>query len=141
MSINQLSVFVENQAGRIGRITQTLEAADVSIRGFSLADTADYGIARLVVDKPAAGEAALKAAGFLVRSGELLCVELPDKPGALDHVFTSFAEANINIEYAYSLVSTYVAIKVADIPAAEQQLANQAVRLVNQDELEELVVS
>ena len=136
MGISQISVFVENQTGRVSRLTGILEKADISIRGFSLADTADFGIARFVLDKPEQALAALKEAGFLAKTTELLCIELPDKPGALDYVFSVVAAAGINVEYAYSLVSTYVALKVNDIKRAEEVLRGQPVKLVDQSELE-----
>ena len=140
MGVSQISVFVENQTGRVNRLTDILEKADISIRGFSLADTADFGIARFVVDKPELALAALSDAGFLVRITELLCIELLDKPGALDHVFSVVAQADLNVEYAYSLVSTYVALKVSDIRRAEEVLRGQPVRLVEQGELEQSVI-
>ena len=140
MGVSQISVFVENQTGRVSRLTGILEKAEISIRGFSLADTADFGIARFVLDRPEQALEALKEAGFLVKTTELLCIELPDKPGALDHVFSVVAQAGINVEYAYSLVSTYVAFKVSDIRRAEEILAGQPVRLVEQGELGQTVV-
>jgi hypothetical protein len=135
MGVTQISVFVENQLGRVDRLTDILLKADVSIRGFSLADTADFGIARFVVDKPEQALAAFEAAGALIKTTELLCIELPDKPGALAHVFSAVAAAGINIEYAYSLVSTYVALKVNEIEQAEALLAGQPVRLVEQSDM------
>jgi hypothetical protein len=137
MSITQISVFVENQPGHVNRLTAILEKADVSIRGFSLADTEDFGIARFVVDNPDGALAAFEAAGVLARTTELLCIALPDKPGALGHVFSAVAGANINIEYAYSLVSTYVALKVSDIYQAETLLLEQPVKLIGQNDLQE----
>jgi hypothetical protein len=137
MAIKQLSVFVENKAGRLARVTTILQAAGVSIRGFSLADTADFGIVRIVVDKPEVAGGALVEAGLLARMTDLLCIELPDTPGALDEIFSAVGAADLNVEYAYSLVSTYVALKVADldITQAEALLADQPVRLVSQEEL------
>jgi hypothetical protein len=135
MGVTQISVFVENQPGHMSRLTNILEQADASIRGFSLADTADFGIARFVVDRPQEALAALEAASFLARTTELLCIELPDRPGALDHVFSAVAAADINVEYAYSLVSTYVALKVSDIRQAEALLVGQPIRLITQDDL------
>ncbi len=137
MGIKQISAFVENQPGRFKRLTDILEKAQVSIRGFSLADTADFGIVRLVVDKPDEAVAALEGAGTLVRSTDLICIELPDNPGALDHVFTVIAEAKLNVEYAYSLVSTYIVLKVNDIEQAKAMLADQPVKLVSQEELKQ----
>ncbi|MDR1422523.1 MAG: hypothetical protein LBI64_06650 [Coriobacteriales bacterium] len=135
MSIKQLSVFVENKAGHLARITAALEAAKISIRGFSLADTADFGIVRIIVDQPEAAMAALRGVGILARMNDMICIELPDTPGALDEVFTAVGDAGLNVEYAYSLVSTYVVLKVADSVQAEALLANAPVRLVNQEEL------
>ncbi|MDR0350832.1 MAG: hypothetical protein LBH64_04690 [Coriobacteriales bacterium] len=135
MSITQISAFVENLPGRVSRLTDILELADVSIRGFSLADTADFGIARFVVDKPAAAAAALSDAGVLIKTTELLCIELMDSPGALDYVFATIADAGVNVEYAYSLVSTFVALKVDDLSRAETLLKAQDIRLIDQDTL------
>jgi hypothetical protein len=135
MGVTQISVFVENQLGRVDRLTDILLKANVSIRGFSLADTADFGIARFVVDKPEQALAAFEAAGALIKTTELLCIELPDKPGALAHVFSAVADAGINIEYAYSLVSTYVALKVNEIERAEALLVDQPVRLAEQSDM------
>jgi hypothetical protein len=139
MGVTQISVFVENQPGHLSKLTGILEKAQVSIRGFSLADTADFGIARFVLDKPKEALNALEAAGALIKKTELLCIELPDEPGALDRVFAMVAAANINVEYAYSLVSTYVALKVNDLQQAETLLSTQPIRIVEQDELEKLL--
>jgi hypothetical protein len=136
MSVRQISVFVENAPGRVTRLTDVIERAGVSIRGFQLADTVDFGIARFVVDKPEEAEVALRGAGVLTKSAALLCIELPDTPGALDQVFSAVAAADINIEYGYSLVSTYVVFKVDDIERAEALLAGQAIRFIDQSELE-----
>jgi hypothetical protein len=135
MGVTQISVFVENQLGRVDRLTDILLKANVSIRGFSLADTADFGIARFVVDKPEQALTAFGAAGVLIKTTELLCIELPDKPGALAHVFSAVADAGINIEYAYSLVSTYVALKVNEIERAEALLVDQPVRFAEQSDM------
>jgi hypothetical protein len=135
MGVTQISVFVENQLGRVDRLTDILLKADVSIRGFSLADTADFGIARFVVDKPEQALTAFETAGVLIKTTKLLCIELPDTPGALAHVFSVVAAAGINIEYAYSLVSTYVALKVNEIEQAEALLAEQPVKLVEQSDM------
>ncbi|MDR2587717.1 MAG: hypothetical protein LBC23_05610 [Coriobacteriales bacterium] len=135
MGVTQIGVFLENQPGHVSRLTDVLEKAGVSIRGFSLADTTDFGIARFVVDKPAEALEALRAAGALTAVTELLCIELPDEPGALDHVFSAVANAGLNVEYAYSLVSTYVALKVGDIQQAQALLAGQPIRLIEQDDL------
>lgn len=134
-SVTQLSVFIENKSGRVSEVTDTLGKAGVNIRGFSVSDTADYGILRLIVDTPAIATAALRAEGFTVREDEVLCIDLPDVPGGLAGVLKIVASAGVNIEYVYSLIATYVVINVADVERAARLLADKPVRLVGQEEI------
>ncbi len=135
MKVEQLSVFIENKAGRVSEVTDILGASGVNIRGFSVSDTAEYGILRLVVDKTAQGMAALKEAGFTVKENEVICIDLPDKPGGLAGVLKIVSDAGVNIEYVYSLIATYVVINVGDVDRALQLLKGQPVRLVAHDEI------
>jgi hypothetical protein len=135
VNVKQLSVFIENKAGRVSEVTDVLGRADVNIRGFSVSDTADYGIVRLVVDDPDRGRDVLHEAGFAVKVGDVLCVELPDHPGGLAGVLKVVSSAGVNIEYVYSLIGTYVVINVADIERAVGLLQGKPVRLVDQEEI------
>lgn len=131
----QLSVFIANEAGRVSEVTRTLGEADINIRGFSVSDTADYGILRLVVDKPVEAHDILKSAGFTVKDTGVICIDVPDHPGGLAAVLRIVAEAGVNIEYVYSLVSTYVVLNVADVDRAVALLKDRPVRLVSQEEI------
>ncbi len=133
--VRQLSVFIANEAGRVSEVTGLLGDNGINIRGFSVSDTIDYGILRLVVDKPDEALATLKAAGFTVREDAVICIDLPDHPGGLASVLRIVAEAGVNIEYVYSLVSTFVVINVADVNRALHLLAGRPVRLVSQDDI------
>ena len=135
MKVKQLSVFIENKAGRVSEVTGILGQTGVNIRGFSVSDTADYGIIRLVVDDPEAGMKALKDAGFTVKETDVICVHLPDTPGGLAGVLKVVSDAGVNIEYVYSLISTFVVINVADADRALELLRNQPVQLVSQEEI------
>ncbi|MDZ4169443.1 MAG: ACT domain-containing protein [Coriobacteriia bacterium] len=135
MNVKQLSVFIENKAGRVSEVTEVLGAHDVNIRGFSVSDTADYGIVRLVVNDPEAGKSALGDAGFTVKESEVVCLNLPDQPGGLAAVLKQVSDAGVNIEYVYSLISTYVVINVADIDRAVSLLKDSPVELVSQEEI------
>ncbi|MDZ4065191.1 MAG: ACT domain-containing protein [Coriobacteriia bacterium] len=135
MKVSQLSVFIENKAGRVSEVTEILGGHGVNIRGFSVSDTADYGILRLVVDKPEEGHAALKGEGFTVKESDVICINLPDEPGGLAGVLKVVSDAGVNIEYVYSLISTYVVINVADVDRALQLLRDQPVQLVSQEEI------
>jgi len=135
VKVKQLSVFIENKAGRVSEVTEILGRAGVNIRGFSVSDTADYGIVRLVVDDPDNGLETLKSAGFTVKESDVICVHLPDKPGGLAGVLRVVSDAGVNIEYVYSLISTFVVINVADVDRALQLLRDQPVQLVSQEEI------
>ncbi|MDA3935635.1 MAG: amino acid-binding protein [Actinomycetota bacterium] len=135
MKVRQLSVFIENKAGRVSDVTDALGGQDVNIRGFSVSDTADYGILRLIVDDPDKGAAVLKAGGFTVKENDVICIDLPDQPGGLATVLKIVSGAGVNIEYVYSLISTYVVINVADADRSLKLLDNKPVRLVSQEEI------
>ena len=135
MNVKQLSVFIENKAGRVSEVTDVLGAAGVNIRGFSVSDTTDYGIVRLVVNDPDRGRDVLHDAGFAVKVNDVLCVELPDHPGGLAGVLKVVSGAGVNIEYVYSLIGTYVVINVADIERAIGLLKGKPVTLVTQEEI------
>jgi len=138
MKVKQLSVFIENKAGRVSEVTEVLGQADVNIRGFSVSDTAEYGIVRLIVDDPDTGMKALHNAGFTVKESDVLCLDLPDKPGGLAGVLKVVSDAGVNIEYVYSLIATFVVINVADVNRALQLLRDQPVRLVSQEEIAQI---
>ena len=133
--VRQLSVFIANEAGRVSEVTGLLGDNGINIRGFSVSDTIDYGILRLVVDKPDEALATLKAAGFTVREDAVICIDLPDHPGGLASVLRIVAEAGVNIEYVYSLIATYVVLNVGDVDRALRLLSGRPVKLVSQADL------
>ncbi len=133
--VRQLSVFIENKAGRVSEVTAALGEAGINIRGFSVSDTADYGILRLVVDDPDRARTLLKATGFTVKDTDVICIDLPDVPGGLAGVLKIVSDAGVNIEYVYSLIATYVVLNVADVERAITLLNDQPVRLVSQEEI------
>ncbi|MDR1909074.1 MAG: ACT domain-containing protein [Spirochaetaceae bacterium] len=108
MALKQLSVFLENSAGRLGEVTRTLAQAGVNIRAISIADTADFGILRLIVDRQDEALAALTAGGFTTRTTDVAAVEIDDTPGSLARVMEFFQEAGINIEYLYASLENKV---------------------------------
>ena len=134
MAVAQLSVFIESKVGHLKRILDTLVENEISVKGYALSDTGDYGIARFVVDKPALALEVLGAAGAAVKQTEVLCLKLLDTPGELARVFGVLADQGMNVKYSYSLISTYIAIGVDDVARAQQALLDQPVELVSQDE-------
>lgn len=132
MAVSQLSVFIESKVGHLKRILDTLVENDISVKGYALSDTGDYGIARFVVDKPARALDVLGDAGVAVKQTDVLCLKLNDVPGELARVFDVIAKQDMNVKYSYSLISTYIAIGVQDVEKAERALVNQPVELVSQ---------
>jgi hypothetical protein len=133
--VTQLAVFAENAPGRLAEITAIVGDAGVNIRGFAVADTADFGIVRLIVDDPDRAARALRDIGFAVHENPVLCVDVPDVPGGLANVLRAFSGAGVNIEYMYSAIGTHVCFSVTDIDRAATALGEHDVRLVRQEDL------
>ena len=102
MGIKQISVFLENTTGRLSEATKTIAKAGVNLRAISIADTADFGILRLIVDKNDKAAEALTAAGFTVKQTDVVAVEIDDTPGSLAKLMELFQQSQINIEYLYA---------------------------------------
>lgn len=136
MAVSQLSVFIESKVGHLKRILDSLYENEISVKGYALSDTGDYGIARFVVDNPDRAFTVLEDMGAAVKMGDVLCLKLADVPGELARVFDVIAKKDMNVKYSYSLISTYIAIGVDDVESAEKALANQPVEFVNQSDLQ-----
>lgn len=104
MKVEQLSIFLENKAGRLAEVTRTLATAGINIRALSLADTSDFGILRLIVDNTEKAKEIMKEAGFTVGRTAVVAVEVDDTPGGLDAILQALEGQNVNVEYMYAFV-------------------------------------
>jgi len=104
MRVQQISVFLENKSGRLANLTDVLGKAGINIRALSIADTSDFGILRLIVNKPEEAFKSLKEAGFTVSITDIIAVEVEDKPGGLANVLKLLESKGINIEYLYAFL-------------------------------------
>ncbi len=104
MKVEQISVFLENKAGRLAEVTRILAEANINIRALSLADTSDFGILRLIVNDTEKAKTVLKANGFTVGKTNVVAVEVEDRPGGLNKILEILKDANINVEYMYAFV-------------------------------------
>lgn len=138
MAVTQLSVFLDNTAGRLAEVTRILGERDINIRGFSVADTADFGILRLLVNKEREAMAALREAKFTVHEGPVILARVPDVPGGLARALAGFAQRGLNVEYAYAIVQSLIAFGVEDVAAGEAVLIGEGVELVTPAELMEM---
>ena len=140
MSIHQISVFLENRTGQLAQITQLLAQNQVDIRAISIAETADYGLARMIVDDAA------KASSILLQHGDVLsmtpvwAVEVPDKPAGLADLLSVLAENHIDVEYMYSLFThrdgfAYMVLRVSDEEKLTAALTAHSIKVVSAEEL------
>lgn len=104
MRVKQISVFLENKSGRLAKVTETLGQHDINIRALSIADTSDFGILRLIVNKPDEAYKILKDGGFTVSATDVIAVEVDDRPGGLARVLKVMDAKGINIEYLYAFL-------------------------------------
>lgn len=104
MKAEQLSIFLENRSGRLAEVTRTLQRENINIRALSLADTSDFGILRIIVDDHERAKTALKDVGFTIGRTHVVAVEVPDKPGGLNHILHLVSGNAINVEYMYAYV-------------------------------------
>ena len=104
MRVEQISIFLENRAGRLFEVTRTLADAEVNIRALSLADTSDFGVLRLIVDDNEKAEDVLKQNGFTVGKTNVVAVEVSDQPGGLHAILDALQQGGVNVEYMYAFV-------------------------------------
>ncbi len=104
MKVEQISIFLENKAGRLAEVTRVIAEAGVNIRALSLADTSDFGILRLIVTDNEKAKAVLKENGFTVGRTTVVAVEVPDQPGGLFSILKMLSSQGINVEYMYAFV-------------------------------------
>ena len=143
MTIEQLSVFVENKPGKLVEALEALADASVDLRALSLADTSDFGILRAIVDKPDKALEVLDNAGFLVKTNEVLAVVIGDRPGGLAAIVRLLSEGGVNIEYTYAFVAhskdnAYVIIRVDDNDTAAKILTRNEITLLTAKEMYEM---
>ena len=105
MKVDQLSIFLENRAGRLAEVTRILADSGVNIRALSLADTSDFGILRLIVSDFEKARDNRKAGGFTVGRTTVVAVEVQDQPGGLNSILEMLRDAKINVEYMYAFVN------------------------------------
>lgn len=138
MLIKQISVFVENKAGRLAEITETIAKAGVDIRALSIADTTDFGILRLIVDKPHETEKVLRDSGFTVSVTSVIAVGIDDVPGGFAKPMRVLANAHIDVEYMYAFISrdtkkAYVILRVNDNATAAKALEEAGIALLDEN--------
>ncbi len=140
MFIEQISIFVENQEGRLAEVTAILRDADVNIRALSLADTTDFGVLRLIVSDNDRAEQALKKEGFKVGRTKVMAVEVDDRPGGLNKVLDPLWENEVNVEYMYAFANpkcdnAVMVFRFHDYEKALKILKQKNIRIISAREI------
>ena len=142
MAVKQLSVFIENRRGRLGEVLRVLKDNDVNILSMSLADTTEYGLLRLIVNKPEQGRDVLLSAGFSSMTTEILIVKVPHVAGALQSILTLIAENDIDIEYMYGLsvesTDASIVVKTNELEKASALLKANNIDIMTCEEIASL---
>lgn len=140
MFIKQLSVFLENKKGRLAQITEILAEAGVDLRALSIADTADYGILRLIVSEPERASEVLKKHDITSSVTRVIGISVDDLPGAFAKAMRFLEDGDVQIEYAYAFITrevgkAYVILRVDDREKAVKVLSDAGVRIITQEEI------
>ena len=144
MSIKQISVFLENKPGTLDRLMAVMAASGIDLRALSLAETKDFGIARMIVDDAFAAVNVLKNGDFIASLTPVLAFAVPDEPGGLSKLLTKFTAAGVNIEYMYAFLDVKrvgqacMIFRVSDTEASEKALVNAGLKPLSQEDLSEL---
>ena len=140
MNIHQISVFLENRTGQLAEITRLLADNNIDLRAISIAETADYGLVRMIVDD------SHKASKILLEHGDILsmtpvwAVEVPDRPAGLADLLAVLAEAHVDVEYMYSLFTNkvghaYMVLRISDEPTFLDALGRNQIKVMTKAEL------
>ena len=140
MQVEQIAVFLENKSGRLADITSILADNDINIRALSVADTADFGILRLIVNKVEEAQAVLKKGGFTVSKTSVVAVAVPDRVGGLASVLRAVTEGGYNVEYMYAYAhradgSAVMIFRFDDMVNAMTMLQKKGFALVSSHEI------
>ena len=144
MTLNQISVFVENKTGKLQLLTDTLAKNNINMRALSLAETSDFGIVRITVNNWDAATAVLREADFVLTVTKVLGVAIPDEPGGLNRVLNVLSESSINVEYMYAFLGgkeakhAYMICHVQNPEATVAALAAKEISCIAQEDLTNL---
>lgn len=139
--VKQISIFLENKAGRVSAVTEILKDAGINIRALSVADTTDFGILRLIVNDSEKAYTILKKNKFSVSMTDVIAVEIEDNPGGLHKVLSNLGLDNINIEYMYAFITrtkkdkAIIIFRIEEVNKAIEVLTKHGFKVLSNEEL------
>lgn len=144
MTVNQISVFLENKPGTLVAMTDLLAQNGIDLRALSLAETKDFGIVRVIVNDVYKAATVLKDGGFVHSLTPVLAVRIPDEPGGLHQVLEVLTQAQVNVDYMYAFLGgddvnhAYMIFRVQDPKQAAAALTAKGIRLVDQENIAQI---
>lgn len=141
--VNQITVFIENKPGRLMEIFKALAKNNIDIKAFSLADTTEFGVARMIVSDVETAKKAIAEEGVIVRSCSILTVAVPDEPGALMSALEILKANGVAIEYMYAFAekldgASVIAIRTDDQEKADKALKDGGIKILDKEDIERL---
>ena len=143
MTVKQISVFVENTAGKLAELTEYLHQHDIDMRALSIAETQDFGIVRIIVDDAYKTSCVLKEAGYVASITPVVAIEMPDEPGSLFRILKILGDGGVNLEYMYAFLTrkqstAYMVLRVEDNEKAIEILSKNGIHTICQEALSNL---
>lgn len=143
MYVQQLSIFVENKKGRLANIAKILANADIDIRALCVADTNDFGVLRLIVDKPELAVKTLKQSNFTVSLTDVIAIGINDIPGSFAKIMELLSDHSVSVEYMYAFIGrdkgkAFIILRVDDNDKALSILTENKVILLNSDNIQNM---
>lgn len=140
MTIKQISIFIENRPEALSELTEVLAKNNVNMKALSIADTSDFGIARIITDDSEKVEEMLKEHNYIVKETGVIAIEIPDESGSLNKILKLLAQNGRNVEYMYGFTgrktnTACMIIRSTDIPETEKILENNNIHTISQEEL------
>ena len=140
MAIKQITIFLENRAGRLLEITQLLAYNKIDLRALNIAETTDYGLLRVIVDDSEKALKVLKDSGAIATTTEVLAVAVPNIPGGLNTLLQVLANANVDVSYMYSIFghtdeNAYMILQLNDADEVAELLKSKGITVANEEKL------
>lgn len=143
MTVKQISIFVENKAGKLAELTEYLQKSQIDMRALSIAEAQDFGIVRIIVDDAYKTSCVLKDAGYVASITPVLAVEMPDEPGSLFRILKILGDGGVNLEYMYAFLTrkaatAYMVLRVENNEKAIEVLNKNGIHTICQEALSNL---
>ncbi len=143
MTVKQISIFIENRPESLAELTEVLAKNQINMRALCLADTSDFGVARIIVDSPDNVAEILRGESYIVNVTSVIAFEIPDEAGSLSRILKLLGDNGRNVEYMYGFTgrktnTAFMILRTTDVPKTETVLERHGIRTVSQDELRDI---